>query len=166
MARRAHHIRRPWLAQWGPGFPLLSVLDCVLPSRLLGSRLLLNQDLAETKGMQERREEPRAEVEVEVRYRTAQEFLSAYARNISGGGIFVRTAQPLPLNQGVRLRFTLPGVSHQFDVSGIVVWSSPCSSRTSLPSGMGIKLVDLDPQSRDLIAEFLKVKSPAPAAEK
>ena len=86
--------------------------------------------------MQERREEPRAEVEIEVRYRTAQEFMSAYARNISGGGIYVRTAEPLPLNQGVRLRFTLPGISHQFDVSGIVVWSNPGSNHSSLPTGM------------------------------
>lgn len=116
--------------------------------------------------MQERRGEPRAEVEIEVRYRTAQEFLTAYSRNISGGGIFVRTEQPLPLNHGVRLRFTLPGVSHRFDASGIVVWSNLGSSHTSLPSGMGIKFLDLDPESKNLLAEFLKVKSPAPAAEK
>lgn len=116
--------------------------------------------------MQERREEPRAEVEIEVHYRTTQEFLSAYARNISGGGIFVRSAQPLPLNHAVRLRFTLPGISHRFDVSGIVVWSNPGSGRSSLPSGMGIKLLDLDPQSRGIIAEFVKTKSPAPASEK
>jgi uncharacterized protein (TIGR02266 family) len=116
--------------------------------------------------MQERREESRTEVEIEVRYRTAQEFLTAYARNISGGGIFVQTEQPLPLNHGVRLRFTLPGVSHRFDASGIVVWSNPPSSRASLPSGMGIKFLDLDKQSKDLLAEFLKGKSPAPPAEK
>jgi len=116
--------------------------------------------------MQERREEPRAEVEIEVRYRTAQEFLSAYAKNISGGGIYVRTAEPLPLNQAVRLRFSLPGSSHQFDVSGIVVWSNPGSNHSSLPTGMGIKLVDLDPQARDLITKFVKAKSPNQAAEK
>jgi len=116
--------------------------------------------------MQERREEPRVEVDIEVRYRTAQEFLSAYSRNISGGGIFVRTPQPLPLNHGVRLRFTLPGIVHRFEVSGIVVWSNPGSSRSSLPSGMGIKLVDLDPHSRELIAEFIKAQSPGPTPEK
>jgi len=115
--------------------------------------------------MEERRAEPRAEVDIEVRYRTAQEFMSAYARNISGGGIFVRTAEPLPLNQTVRLRFTLPGIPDRFDVNGIVVWSNPGSSRSSLPSGMGIKLLDLDPHSRELIDEFVKVKSPAPAQE-
>jgi uncharacterized protein (TIGR02266 family) len=109
--------------------------------------------------MQERREEPRVEAEIEVRYRTAQEFLSAYSLNISGGGIFVRTSEPLPLNRVVRLRFMLPDVSHRFEVSGIVVWSNPGSSRSSLPPGMGIKLVDLDPRSKQLLAEFIKAKS-------
>ena len=116
--------------------------------------------------MPERREDPRIEVDIEVRYRTAQEFLSAYSRNISGGGIFVRTAQPLPLNRGVRLRFTLPGIPHRFDVSGIVVWSNPGSGRSSLPSGMGIKMVNLDAQSRQLIADFVRGKSATPAPEK
>ena len=115
--------------------------------------------------MTERREDPRAEVNIEVRYRTAQEFLSAYSRNISGGGIFVRTAKPLPLNHGVHLRFTLPGISQRFEVDGIVVWSNPGVSRSSLPTGMGIKLVNLDPGSRQLIAEFVKGKAPAPARE-
>jgi hypothetical protein len=36
----------------------------------------------------DRRAGPRAEVELEVHYRTAQEFTAAYVRNISGGGIF------------------------------------------------------------------------------
>ncbi len=116
--------------------------------------------------MTERREDPRVEVDIEVRYRTAQEFLSAYSRNISGGGIFVRTAQPLPLNRGVHLRFTLPGIPHRFDVSGIVVWSNPGAAKSSLPSGMGIKLINLDTQSKQLIAEFVKGKSTTPVAEK
>lgn len=116
--------------------------------------------------MPEQRKEVRTEVEIEIGYRTAQEFLSAYARNISGGGIFVQTPQLLPLNQGVRLRFTLPGISHRFDVSGIVVWSNPGSSHSSLPSGMGIKFLDIDSRSRELIAAFVKPKSPTPAAQK
>ena len=110
--------------------------------------------------MQERREQPRGEVEVEVQYRTVQEFLAAYARNISGGGIFIRSQRVLSLNQPVRLRFTLPGVSRRFETGGIVVWSNPSPSRSSLPSGMGIKFMDLDSTSRGVIEEFVKSKAP------
>lgn len=115
----------------------------------------------------ERREDPRVEVELEVHYRTAQEFIAAYSRNISGGGIFIRTQQPLPLNQNVRVRFTLPEITHRFDIRGLVVWTNPAMSRSSFPSGMGIKFVNLDPKSADLIAGFIKAKASAsPPAQK
>lgn len=105
--------------------------------------------------MTDRRVEPRAEVDLEVHYRTAQEFLSAYARNISGGGMYIRTQQSLPLNQAVRVRFTLPGVAHTFEIRGIVVWSNPAPSRSSFPSGMAVKFLEVDPKSRKLISDFV-----------
>jgi uncharacterized protein (TIGR02266 family) len=117
--------------------------------------------------MAERRVEDRANIEIEVQYRTAQEFLAAYSRNISGGGIFIRTAQPHPLNQGVLLRFTLPGIAHRFEIRGIVVWVNT-SSRSSFPVGVGVKFMEMPQKDADLIAEFLKkatvgVQAPANA---
>jgi uncharacterized protein (TIGR02266 family) len=105
--------------------------------------------------MEERRKDPRVEVEVEVRYRTAQEFVAAYSRNISGGGLFVRTGHPEKLNQKVLLRFTLPGVDPHFEVRGIVVWSNAVS-RGSFPAGMGIKFLEITPEDSKRIAEFVQ----------
>ena len=116
--------------------------------------------------MDGQRRDPRAELDVEVDYRTAQEFLSAYSRNISGGGIFIKTPRPLPLNQTIRLRFSLPGMTRRFESTGIVVWSNPVSSSSFLPSGMGIKFLDLDPESRQLIADFVKANAPATVTDK
>ena len=115
--------------------------------------------------MRERRGEPRVEVDVEVNYRTAQEFLCAYARNISGGGIFVRTQHPLGLNHVVRVRFTLPGITHNFYCNGTVVWANPPSSRSALPAGMGIKLEDLDPEARTLLSDFVRTMAPSPTPD-
>ncbi len=115
--------------------------------------------------MHPQREEPRAEVELEVHYRTVQEFAAAYSQNISGGGIFIRTQEPLRLNQEVRVRFTLPGIARTFDVRGIVVWTNPATSRSSFPSGMGIKFVDLDSEARNIIAGFVKTKTQIPLSE-
>lgn len=105
--------------------------------------------------MDERRTEERAEVEVEVRYRTMQDFLAAYSRNISGGGLFIRTPQPPPLNQQVQLKFTLPGLDHRFEMGGIVVWSN-ASPRSSFPPGMGIKFVEAAPEDVERIQEFVR----------
>lgn len=115
---------------------------------------------------QERRVDPRASVELEVHYRSAQEFLSAYTLNIGGGGIYIRTNQPLPLNREVHLRFTLPGVARVFNLQGLVVWTNPHPSRSSFPSGMGIKFMNLDSEGKKLIAGFVKAKLPAPPTEK
>jgi uncharacterized protein (TIGR02266 family) len=105
--------------------------------------------------MDERRVDERVDIEVEVRYRTIQEFLAAYSRNISGGGLFVRTPQPQPLYQHVQLKFTLPGLDHRFEMGGIVVWSN-VSPRSSFPPGMGIKFVQIAPDDIDRIQEFVR----------
>ncbi len=105
--------------------------------------------------MDERRQSPRMDVEVEVHYRTAQEFVAAYGRNISGGGLFVSTTEPHALNQPVLLRFTLPGVDHRFEIKGIVVWSHSAPG-SSLPSGMGVKFVQIAPEDTKRILDFVK----------
>lgn len=105
--------------------------------------------------MDERRVDERVEVEVEVRYRTIQDFLAAYSRNISGGGLFIRTPQPQPLNQPVQLKFTLPGLDHRFEMGGIVVWSN-MSPRSSFPAGMGIKFLHTAPDDVERIQEFVR----------
>jgi type IV pilus assembly protein PilZ len=110
--------------------------------------------------MQDRRADPRAPVELEVHYRSAQEFLSAYTLNVSGGGVYIKTKEPLPLNQVVHLRFTLPGIARVFNLQGLVVWTNPHPSRSSFPSGMGVKFMNLDPEGKKLIAGFVKAKLP------
>ena len=114
--------------------------------------------------MDEQRDDQRADAEVEVRYRTVQEFLTAYSRNISGGGLFIRTAQPHALNQKVLVRFTLPDLDHRFEVVGIVVWSNT-SPRSSFPAGMGVKFLEITPEDVKLITDFVKsagAEFPAP----
>ena len=68
---------------------------------------------------------PRTDVNLEIRYQSARDFVMAYATRISGGGLFIRTATPLALNQTVHLRFTLPGVAQPFELRGLVVSTNP-----------------------------------------
>ena len=113
--------------------------------------------------MEEHRQDLRAEVAVEVHYRSAQEFRSAYSANISGGGIFLRTPEPLPLNHTVRMRFTLPGVPRPFECHGLVVWAIPAPKKSVLPAGMGIKFLDLAAEAKTLIDAFVTT-TPGPGA--
>ena len=101
------------------------------------------------------RKVPRAELRIEIQYHSGQEFLAAYTKNISGGGLFVRTSQPLPLNQVVALRFTLPGINRQFEIGGLVVWANS-SPRSAFPAGMGVKFMAITPVDSSAVAAFVK----------
>ena len=107
---------------------------------------------------------PRAEVHLEVRYQSAQDFVAAYAKKISGGGLFIQTAKPLALNQEVHLRFTLPGVAKPFELQGLVVSTNPFASQGAFPTGMGIKFLELDPQQKTLLDDFVRAKLAEPHA--
>ena len=105
--------------------------------------------------MGELRQDLRREVAFEVHYRSAQEFRSAYAANISGGGLFIRTQQPPPLNRTLRIRFTLPGVPQQFECQGLVVWANPAPKQSLYPAGMGLKFLDLPREAKQRIEAFV-----------
>ncbi len=100
---------------------------------------------------QDARQAPRAPVEVRVDYETA---VTGRSVNLSQSGIFVRTAQPLPLNETLTLRFRLPEVSEEFQVQGKVVWSNSQAGGT-YPQGMGIRFLDLPPSQAERIAAFV-----------
>ncbi|HSD52285.1 MAG TPA: hypothetical protein VLG48_12850, partial [Candidatus Methylomirabilis sp.] len=51
------------------------------------------------------------------------------------------------------------GIPHKFECNGIVVWANPPSSRSALPTGMGIKLEDLDKESQRLLSEYAKTRT-------
>ena len=105
--------------------------------------------------MGELRQELRREVAFGVHYRTAQEFRSADAANISGGGLFIRTLEPPPLNEILRLRFTLPDVPQPFECQGLVVWTNPAPTQSLYPTGMGIKFLDLVGEAKQRIEAFV-----------
>jgi|MudIll2142460700_1097286.scaffolds.fasta_scaffold238910_2 uncharacterized protein (TIGR02266 family) len=116
----------------------------------------------------ERRADPRADVNLEVRYRSTHDFMLAYAKNISGGGICIRTAKPLPLNSEVQLRFSLPGFPTPFEVKGLVVWTNPFGGQTAFPTGMGIKFLEMSPDDKKVIDDFVRAElaksRPTPAS--
>jgi type IV pilus assembly protein PilZ len=115
-----------------------------------------NEDFVGERRMgEEKRKDPRADVQIEIQYQTDREFLAAYTKNISGGGVFIRTSQPLSLNQKVALRFTLPSIDHQFEIGGLVVWVNS-SPRGAFPVGMGIKFLEIKPADADAVAEFVR----------
>jgi type IV pilus assembly protein PilZ len=96
----------------------------------------------------ERREHPRAPIELKVDYRKLNSFFADYTKNISKGGTFIKTPKPLP--EGTRFLFHLvvPGRAAPFELSGEVAHAAEPGPEGAEP-GMGIRFVWNDEAQRD-----------------
>ncbi len=91
----------------------------------------------------------RVALALEVEYRNAAAFLISYSTNLSKGGMFVETEEPLPVGTEVALRFAIPGEPH-IDVIGIVAWVQAWKTQQQ-PRGMGIRFDQLEEQHGEAI---------------
>jgi molecular chaperone DnaK len=103
----------------------------------------------------ERRRHPRTPLSMLVQYRfnSFEDFLAEYSLNISPGGIFIRTDQPLDEGSMVYLQFSLRDGSRLIEGMGKVVRVNPPTEKERT-SGMGIEFVNFDEESMQLINEI------------
>ena len=107
--------------------------------------------------MSERRSYERIDVEWSVDCETEQTFLYASITNISEMGIFVATHEPLEVGTRLTLRFAVPGHESPFILLGQVAWVNPIRLLSDNPNpGMGIRFVDLSPESRERIINSVR----------
>jgi len=104
--------------------------------------------------------EPRTLVAFEVHYETQEAFLSAYSFNLSGGGLFLCTSEPLAVGERLRVRFTLPGGETPFEATAQVAWVSEARLGNPYPVGMGVQFLDLPLEARDAIAALVTAHLP------
>ncbi len=104
----------------------------------------------------ENRKEQRLPADVKVDYRTVGSFITDYTRNISEGGIFIRTSLPLGVGERVRLRLTLPDGDAPFALDGVVKWISTMKDQDTHPPGMGIEFVDFNEEVKAKLDSLVK----------
>ncbi len=106
----------------------------------------------------ERRQAPRADVELFIEYSDLEHFCQDYARNVSLGGIFIETRTPLPAGATLQLSFGLPGYSGKIRSSGKVVRSVSVqdAARQGVRPGMAICFDDLSEESKALIDSLVR----------
>jgi len=101
------------------------------------------------------RDTERASVHMEVSYKESGSFIKSYILNVSGGGLFIKTATPLPLDSKVTLSLTLPDDPEIMKLEGIVVWTNPKGGKNSFPRGMGIKFLNLKKEYEKKISKLV-----------
>jgi len=105
----------------------------------------------------EQRKTPRVDYEVEVDVASQDNFFTGFIRNISTGGLFVHTHDPLPIGRELIVRFTIPTLSEPVTARAVVRWVRPYRSdlKDAIP-GMGVQFVDVLPsRAIQAINEFI-----------
>lgn len=125
----------------------------------------------------ERRNDERAPITLEVQYRRLNTFFADYTRNISKGGTFIRTTKPLAVGTEFVFVLILPesarrnGVPARLELSGVVRWVVMQDEATDeKPAGMGIRFVFEDDARRaaveGMVADLMRESlGPALAAK-
>lgn len=98
----------------------------------------------------------RLQHELLVAYRTVDGFITDWAVNISRGGIFINTRNPLAVGTTVRLIISLPDAAFPFDLSGRVTRVNEFDNPSNQVPGMGIEFIDVDEEKRARIERFVE----------
>src|SRR6187549_1325550 len=112
--------------------------------------------MSDDKGSQPVRKSERLQHELLVAYRTVDGFITDWAVNISRGGMFINTRNPLALGSTVRLIISLPDAAFPFDLTGKVIRVSEFDNAQNQVPGMGIEFVDVDDEKRQRIERFVE----------
>ena len=95
------------------------------------------------------RKHERVPARLEVEFRNASAFLVAYSTNLSRGGMFVETNDPLPVGHQLTLRFAVPTLP-TIEVTGVIAWVQAWGTNEH-EKGMGIRFEHIDERHGDLI---------------
>ena len=108
-------------------------------------------------GERNQRQSDRLHHELLVAYRTVDGFITDWATNISKGGIFINTRNPLAVGTMVRLIISLPDAAFPFDLTGKVIRvinHDPTATNKESP-GMGVEFIDIDDEKKGRIERFV-----------
>lgn len=89
----------------------------------------------------------------------SKDFVIDYTTDLGDGGVLIQTERLLPVGTGLELIFKLPNSIKLIEVSGEVVWvneSQPEKEPDKLIPGMGVKFLNIDPESKKYIIDFIK----------
>ena len=103
----------------------------------------------------ELRKAPRAPVRMRVEIEERTPASSLFSVNISEGGIYLRTLDPLPESTVLHLTFMLPHDQEKISLAGIVVRSHPLGVQIEEEPGMGINFTVMADDARGRIRNFV-----------
>src|SRR5262249_20097819 len=106
--------------------------------------------MREAMSSSDRRRSDRIPIEMWVEQSRGKELYFQRSANLSAGGLFLENTIPHPVGTRITLQFTLPGDSAAVEVHGEIV-----SAASASELGMGVKFVDVPPDTQARIDAFI-----------
>ena len=104
----------------------------------------------------------RGPTNLRIKFRSASldQFIERYAVDVSRGGIFIRTREPLPVDTRLRLEFQLQDSAPLLAGEGTVVWIREHDpARENVTPGMGVRFDKLTPETQPTLEKILAEKT-------
>src|SRR3954466_589687 len=108
------------------------------------------------------RQGKRTPVTLKIKFKseTIEQFIERYAVDVSQGGIFIRTKEPLAVGTQMKFEFQLRDASPLIGGEGTVVWTRENDpSRPAIAPGMGVRFDRLGEGSQSVLERILAEKT-------
>ncbi len=103
----------------------------------------------------DRRYQRRLPVRITVEYKEMEDFLTDYTANLSIGGMFIETDEPLGVGTHFRLRFSVPNREAPIDTVAEVRWAQGKTAGSPMAPGMGVRFQELSPADQTAVQDML-----------
>jgi type IV pilus assembly protein PilZ len=102
------------------------------------------------------RTEARIPQALSLTFKDRDAFIRAYTGNISAGGLFIKTENPLGPGRQFQLKLQLPNASKSLEIKCEVVWSRKRETSTpDKPPGMGVKFSEIAEKDYKFIKRYI-----------
>ena len=99
----------------------------------------------------------RVEAKIEVEFKNFDQFYKEYTKNISKGGMFIKTNKVLKPQTVIEIFLKLPNVDQPLDLVGEVVHAiePELAKQNNWEAGMGIHFVDFEEEAQKVLHDYV-----------
>jgi len=108
--------------------------------------------------LQNRRRDERFSVPLKVTYPNFKRFMIDYTKNVSKGGMFIKTRAPYEIGLQIDLSIYVPELEDPVKIMGRVVHNN-FGSAGGGDAGIGVEFIDIDENSREILIKSVRQKT-------
>ena len=120
-----------------------------------GSLITIERSRNVERSSGDKRSEKRCPIALRVSYKTFNEFIDEYTKNVSKRGMFIRTKRHHALHDIAELLLHVPELPHPVRIKGEIVHVER-DALLEEDCGVGVKFIDIDDQSRGALISYIK----------